>query len=255
MEWGSAYDGKRIYAAVANSGAKPWTLRSGEEVQNGFWAALDPASGEILWQTAGQPAVTSANQGSVSTANGVVYAGTINVAGTMYALDAESGETLWTFDSGGSVDAARAIVDGTLYWGSGYGTVGLGLKSNNVLYAFAVDAQGEAPALDAGTTPQPALVDAGMSSGPSWTDIYTRYFAAQTVGHCGNCHIEMTTRDGAYSWLVEKGQISGSTSRLAVRGESKLTFFGGGMPPEGPTSLPEAEARIRAWIEAGAPKD
>src|SRR5262249_40114373 len=148
MEWGSAYDGKRLYAAVANSIAKPWMMPSGEQASNGFWSALDPATGKILWQTAGQPAVTSSNQGSISTANGVVYGGTINLTGTMYALDAETGDTLWTFESGGSITAAPAIVDGAVYWGSGYGTVGLGLKSNNVLYAFEVDANGMAPDLD-----------------------------------------------------------------------------------------------------------
>ena len=255
MEWGSAYDGKHLYAAVANSGAKSWTLSSGEEVKNGFWAALEPATGKIVWQTPGAPAVKSANQGAVSTANGVMFGGTVNVAGTMYALDADSGNTLWTFDSGGSVNTAPAIVDGNVYWGSGYGTVGLGLKSNNVLYAFAVDAKGEAPELDAGVDAGP--IDSGMVAhgGPTWSAIHMKYFAPGTVGHCANCHIEMTERSSGYQWLVDKGQINGKDSLLSVRGSSKLTIFGGGMPPDGPTSLPEAEEEISAWVAAGAPNN
>jgi polyvinyl alcohol dehydrogenase (cytochrome) len=257
MEWGSAYDGKRIYAAVANSGAKPWMLPSGEEVKNGTWAALDPATGNILWQTAGTPAVTTANQGAVSTANGVVYAGTINVSGTMYALDAQSGDTLWTFDSGGSVNTAPAIVDGTVYWGSGYGTVGLGLKSNNILYAFEIDATGMAPVVDAGVEAGTAIphVEDVATTGPSWSKIHTAYFGTSTAGHCVNCHIEMTEPVEAYHWLKGEGQIDGTASAIAVRGQSKLTFFGGGMPPDGPTSLPEAEAAIVEWVKAGAPNN
>jgi polyvinyl alcohol dehydrogenase (cytochrome) len=138
LQWGSATDGKRIYAAISNNEHKPWTLPNGQVTTAGLWSALDPTTGAILWQTAGTPAVTTTNQGAVSVANGVVYAGTIDAAGTMYALKASTGETLWTFASGGSVNAGAAIVNGTVYWGSGYGVRGIGLTSNNKLYAFSV---------------------------------------------------------------------------------------------------------------------
>jgi polyvinyl alcohol dehydrogenase (cytochrome) len=80
--------------------------------------------------------VTTTNQGAVSVANGVVYAGTVDAVGTMYALDARTGQTLWTFASGGSVNSGAAIVNGTVYWGSGYGVQGIGMTPNNKLYAF-----------------------------------------------------------------------------------------------------------------------
>jgi polyvinyl alcohol dehydrogenase (cytochrome) len=138
LQWGSATDGKRIYTAVSNNEGKSWTLPNGQVTTAGLWAALDPATGKILWQTTGTPSVTTTNQGAVSVANGVVYAGTIDAAGTMYALKASTGETLWTFASGGSVNAGAAIVNGTVYWGSGYGVRGIGLTGNNKLYAFGV---------------------------------------------------------------------------------------------------------------------
>jgi polyvinyl alcohol dehydrogenase (cytochrome) len=138
LQWGSAMDGKRIYTAISNDGRKPWTLPNGQVTTAGLWSALDPATGAILWQTAGTPAVTTTNQGAVSVANGVVYAGTIDAVGTMYALKASTGETLWTFAAGGSVLAGAAIVNGTVYWGSGYGVQGIGLTPNNKLYAFSV---------------------------------------------------------------------------------------------------------------------
>ena len=55
----------------------------------------------------------------------------------MVALDAESGETLWKFASGGSVACGPAIVNGTIYWGSGYSRLQIG-TANNKLYAFTV---------------------------------------------------------------------------------------------------------------------
>jgi outer membrane protein assembly factor BamB len=52
----------------------------------------------------------------------------------MYALDAITGNILWNFASGGSVIDGPSIVDGALYWGSGYKEIrGTG---NNKVYAF-----------------------------------------------------------------------------------------------------------------------
>lgn len=41
--------------------------------------------------------------------------------GHMYALDAANGSILWNFESGASVYGGAAVVDGVVYWGSGYG--------------------------------------------------------------------------------------------------------------------------------------
>jgi polyvinyl alcohol dehydrogenase (cytochrome) len=52
----------------------------------------------------------------------------------MYALDATTGNILWNFASGGSVIDGPSIVDGALYWGSGYSEIrGTG---NNKVFAF-----------------------------------------------------------------------------------------------------------------------
>jgi polyvinyl alcohol dehydrogenase (cytochrome) len=257
LEWGSATDGTRIYTAVANSGSQPWTLPSGEVATSGFWSALDAATGAVLWATRGFPAVSTTNQGPVSVANGVVYGGTIDGPGTMYALNAANGSTLWTFASGGSVNAGAAIVDGTVYWGSGYGVPGFGLTPNNKLHAFVLGS-GVPPdaGTDAGTDAgSDAGTDAGVpdaSTGPTWSALYTAYFAAGTVGHCSNCHAPTNTATGLYTFLQTRGQIDGVNSRLAQTGNSILTWFGGTMPLGGPSSLPQAEADVRAWVAAGA---
>jgi len=53
IEWGTAFDGKRIYVPIANLYGIPYALQpSGTMANGGSWAALDPATGSILWQTA-----------------------------------------------------------------------------------------------------------------------------------------------------------------------------------------------------------
>ena len=151
LEWGSAVDGRRVYLSVANSGFAPFTFtvgpQAGRTVKGGFWCALDAATGQVLWQVAGDqpPALPNANTpqdaiaitpGAVSFANGIVFAGALDAVGTMYALDAESGNILWRFASGGSVNSGATIVDGTVYWGSGYANING--TPNNKFYAFEV---------------------------------------------------------------------------------------------------------------------
>ena len=132
IEWGTATDGQRIYVAIANSDHLPYTLvPSGQQITWGAWSALDVATGKILWQTA-DPTANTIDRGSVSVANGVMYAG--SNSGQMYALDTKTGKILWNFASGGSVIDGPSIVDGALYWGSGYRNI-LG-TGNNKVYAF-----------------------------------------------------------------------------------------------------------------------
>ncbi len=143
IEWGSATDGKRVYTAVNNNGNKTFLLQpeKTQEWNAGSWAALDAATGAMLWQVpaTGQnplhPAQSAGASGQVTVANGVFYAGSLS--GDMVALDAGTGKLLWKFASGGSVISGPSIVDGTLYWGSGYSNLGIG-SGNNKLYAFSL---------------------------------------------------------------------------------------------------------------------
>lgn len=135
IQWGSATDGRRVYLAQANSAQLPYTLPNGQTITSGSFAALDPATGRIRWQVA-DPTGAS-DTGAVSTANGVVYAGSLS--GRMFALDAATGEILWQFQGQGPSVAGPAIVDGTVYWGNGYPNrlVIPSVGSPSVLYAFA----------------------------------------------------------------------------------------------------------------------
>jgi polyvinyl alcohol dehydrogenase (cytochrome) len=133
IEWGTATDGKRIYVEIGNHDHLPYSLvPSGQQITWGAWSALDAATGKILWQTA-DPTPGTIDTGSVSVANGVMYAG--SYSGQMYALDTQRGHILWSFASGGSVIDGPSIVDGVLYWGSGYRNIPPGI-GNNKVYAF-----------------------------------------------------------------------------------------------------------------------
>ncbi len=134
IEWGTATDGDRIYAAIANNLHGSYQLKpQGQTITWGSWSAINARTGKIVWQTA-DPSKGAIDTGAMSVANGVVYAG--SYSGMMHAMDAKTGAILWSFDSGGSVVDGPAIADGVVYWGSGYAHISPG-KPNNQVFAFA----------------------------------------------------------------------------------------------------------------------
>jgi len=134
IEWGTATDGSRIYAAISNSTHATYTLANTNTTTNGgSWAALDPSTGKILWQTADP--LGAIDPGAISVSNGVAYAGSFS--GHMYGLDAITGRIIFDFNSGGSVIDGPSVVGGMVYWGSGYGHISPGIPNNRV-YAFSV---------------------------------------------------------------------------------------------------------------------
>jgi polyvinyl alcohol dehydrogenase (cytochrome) len=133
IEWGTATDGKRIYVAEANDYNLAYP-HNASLPHYGSFAALDPATGQILWQT---PDPSHNNPlGAVSVSNGVMYAG--SMSGHMYALDAANGKVLRDISGQGSSNAGPAISnDGVVYWGNGYARFGLGTGSTT-FYAFSL---------------------------------------------------------------------------------------------------------------------
>jgi polyvinyl alcohol dehydrogenase (cytochrome) len=130
IEWGSATDGKRIYVGIANFFGLPYTANPSLG-NGGSWAALDAATGTVLWQI---PTPQNAmGLGPMTVANQVVFAP--SMSGDMVALDSATGATLWSYHANGSVVAGPAIVQGVVYWGTGYTRFGTG---NNQLFAFSI---------------------------------------------------------------------------------------------------------------------
>jgi len=138
MMWGSATDGKRIYVSIGNAAHVPIEIASAtgesQTITGGFWAALDAATGAVLWRTPDPQGAIDI--GALTVGNGVVYAGSLAPQGeNMYALDATTGAVKWAFASGGSVAGGSSVVDGAVYWGSGY-KIGSVNGANNKLFGF-----------------------------------------------------------------------------------------------------------------------
>ena len=149
MEWGTAYEDNRIYVSITNQHHIPYRLTRRGALTNrtatgGSWAALDAETGQIIWQTpdpqteiVGDQTVGVWDLAPVSAANGVVYTASMAKHGNQfYALDGATGQILWAALAGSSVNAGPAIVNRSIYWGSGYSRAGAEGSGNNRLFAF-----------------------------------------------------------------------------------------------------------------------
>lgn len=151
-QWGSATDGVRVFFQTTNFEHKPIQLEAGlykgKTIHGGFWGALDPKTGNILWQTP-DPATAfpltgnlshilygkklglgyfAAPMGALTYYNKMIFAGSLS--GYMVALDALTGKILWQKKNEASVVSAPSIVDDTLFWGVGYH---MGFAGNEVM--------------------------------------------------------------------------------------------------------------------------
>jgi polyvinyl alcohol dehydrogenase (cytochrome) len=157
IEWGMAYDRRRLYVANADA------FSPGGGEKPGLYA-LDPADGRIVWSAPAPKVACSfpappgrclnAQSGPPTVTPGLVLATTMD--GRLRAYDASDGKVLWTFDtaaqtyatingvakqSGGSLDATGpTLAGGMLFLISGYQGP-IGGVADNVLLAFSVDGQ------------------------------------------------------------------------------------------------------------------
>jgi polyvinyl alcohol dehydrogenase (cytochrome) len=161
IHWGTAVDDNAVYAGVNDEFGMGYTLggsgpQAGQKTSVGSWAALDPAGGatgaadagpakgKILWQIKNPAMSAPLNGGSVNgplaVINGVLFAGSMDAVGMMYAFDTQTGKQLWSYPSGAPVYSGPAIVNGVVYWGAGYPSSRLGLGNASPgpvqLYAF-----------------------------------------------------------------------------------------------------------------------
>jgi len=135
--WGSATDGERIYVPISDVAGIRYAGGTA-----GSWAALDPANGKILWQVPDPYGAWGI--GPVAVANGVVYVPSTAGKATdrnMIALNAANGDTLWSFASGATTIAGASVLDGVVYWGTGYTHIPLPEFTGGVdaFYAFSIN--------------------------------------------------------------------------------------------------------------------
>jgi polyvinyl alcohol dehydrogenase (cytochrome) len=146
LHWGTATDGLRVYVEVNNGHAQQFTMlgngsQAGQMTTTGMWAALDSATGNVVWEIADpamdMPLAGASADGPTVVVNGVVFAGSMDSMGTMFALNAATGDVLWQFQSGGTVYGGPAVANGVVYWGCGYPATRLGFGTTcKKVYAF-----------------------------------------------------------------------------------------------------------------------
>ncbi|KAH6554816.1 hypothetical protein KP509_1Z304800 [Ceratopteris richardii] len=139
--FGMATDGERVYTNIVNNKNLNFTLVPSDEVTlGGGWVGMDAKTGKVLWSTA-DPA-NGTDFGPVTVANGVVFAGSVNGTGPVYALDALTGQILWQAFTNGTVYGGFSVSNGCAYVGSGYSVNSGGGKktftSGDSLYAYCI---------------------------------------------------------------------------------------------------------------------
>lgn len=106
-----------------------------------------------------------------------------------------------------------------------------------------------------------------------YTELYARYFADGTIGHCAKsgCHSDPDhniwlcgpTKDSCYNGMVAQGLIDPINPQRSLIGDVKNSPINwvnpsGPMPFDQPTPtvpFPEGRAAILAWVAAGAKND
>jgi polyvinyl alcohol dehydrogenase (cytochrome) len=254
-----AYDGERLIVAGSNgSSDSPGSEPPKNGQPNGpkaRLAALDPVDGHIIWDRQIRAWVWA----PLTIANGVAFVG---VDTDLDAVDATTGQRLFTFPTTGTITSAPAVADGRVYFGSGLSYfVG---ENDNAFYALSLEGGGG----DGGG-------GGGGGDAITFTAIYDDIFVTKGGCNTTSCHggnqgnLNMSTRDDAYSNLVgvpASGVLCGSSGLVrVVPGDPGASLLldkvsgdppacGDPMPPANPLDAQDIE-RIRRWIADGAKDD
>jgi polyvinyl alcohol dehydrogenase (cytochrome) len=145
-QWGSATNGKMIVVpnTVPMSDAVKDALPAGAEscTESGYWRGIDAGTGITDWFSCGPVGGEGRVISPVSISQDVAFAGSLE-AGTanMVVLDLSDGSQIRTFPKDGvangfSSNSAPSIVDGSIYWTSGFGGFMDDVVGNDKVYAF-----------------------------------------------------------------------------------------------------------------------
>jgi polyvinyl alcohol dehydrogenase (cytochrome) len=147
IEWGFTADDKRVYVPISDV----WETRTTPGHAGGIYA-LNFADGSEAWNTPAaktdcleRPGCNAGQPAAATLIPGVLFSGSMD--GHMRAYDPDTGKVIWDIDTkreyptvndvpgvGGSIKGAGVtVVDGWIYFGSGYGLWGL---PGNVFLAF-----------------------------------------------------------------------------------------------------------------------
>jgi outer membrane protein assembly factor BamB len=94
-----------------------FTLPNGTNVTFGVWTRYD-GNGNLKWATV--PPNGDQVYGAVTLTNDVLF-GQSKIKGLLVAINTDSGDILWTYQTSGGMTGAPAIVDDVVYWPTGIG--------------------------------------------------------------------------------------------------------------------------------------
>src|SRR5438093_2426948 len=147
------YDNKYTLGKRYTGGSQAAPINSS---QSGTFTAIDSKTNKIVWQHK-QPYRTGQGGGSMVTAGGLVFRGASD--GNLLALDARTGEELWSFQTGFGADAPPMTyeIDGEQYVAIATGgNQMIGSGNGDAVWAFSL--KGQVYAL---STPPPPPTVAG----------------------------------------------------------------------------------------------
>ena len=105
--------------------------------QNSTVNCYNATTGELLWYIDGRVGAVWALNGPPAV-DGVAYFGSDD--GYMYAIDVQTADVLWEFETGGQIEAAAAVRDGVVYFGSlDYNVYAVNATSGKGLWKYRTD--------------------------------------------------------------------------------------------------------------------
>lgn len=147
--WGAPTDGELYFVGNANSNHLPYSMIAPASTVHygGGWSALNVSTGEIEWQVA-DPAALSTDFYSYFTSGGVAPGTLVNDLyivgssapnGYLYIFNKYTGELLWSFATGGSVNGGASVSGNCIYIGSGASQFGNPYwTGNNKVFSFCI---------------------------------------------------------------------------------------------------------------------
>ncbi|MCE9548154.1 MAG: PQQ-binding-like beta-propeller repeat protein [Planctomycetia bacterium] len=116
LEQGPAF-AAAVVAQAPRAASEDWATYRGNAARSGVTSAAVPSTLAVQWQQK-----IGGKLSAPTVSDGKVFVSAID-AHTVYALDADSGKTAWTYTAGGSVDSPPTIADGRALFGCGDGCV------------------------------------------------------------------------------------------------------------------------------------
>jgi len=139
-------DDGHLYAIAADTGRRLWDFAVGGEIYASASVvdstvyvsstarklhAIDVSTGEERWQA------EVGGDASPAVVNGVVFVG--GTDGGLHALDAATGHARWLFPTGHPIEVGPAVVDDTIYVGSGPTLYAVDIARGSSRWAYPID--------------------------------------------------------------------------------------------------------------------